>query len=61
MNSKITRIGVRATIASARASLTETAAAKALLPEIVRLMATDDAREGMLSFMERRAAKFEGR
>jgi len=54
-------LGVRATIASARASLTEEAAARALLPEIVRLMATDDAREGMMSFMERRAAKFEGR
>lgn len=54
-------LGVRATIASARASLTEAAAAKALLPEIMRLMATDDAREGMLSFMERRAAKFEGK
>jgi enoyl-CoA hydratase/carnithine racemase len=54
-------LGVRATIASARASLTEAAAAKALLPEIVRLMATEDAREGMMSFLERRAAKFEGK
>jgi enoyl-CoA hydratase/carnithine racemase len=54
-------LGVQATIASARASLTETDAAKALLPEIVRLMATEDAREGMMSFIERRAAKFEGR
>ncbi len=54
-------LGVRATIASARTWLDETAAAKALLPEIMRLMATDDAREGMMSFMERRAAKFEGK
>jgi len=54
-------LGVQATIASARASLVEAAAAKALLPEIVRLMATEDAREGMMSFLERRAAKFEGK
>ncbi|MBI3724806.1 crotonase/enoyl-CoA hydratase family protein [bacterium] len=54
-------LGVRATIASARASLFEAAAAKALLPEIMRLMATEDAREGLMSFIERRAAKFEGK
>ncbi len=53
-------IGVRSTIASARKSLTEEAAARALLPEIQRLMATDDAREGLMSFLERRAAKFTG-
>ena len=54
-------IGVRSTIASARKSLTEEAAARALLPEIQRLMATDDAREGLMSFLERRAAKFTGK
>jgi enoyl-CoA hydratase/carnithine racemase len=54
-------LGVRATIASARASIDEAAVAKALLPEIMRLMATEDAREGMMSFLERRAAKFEGK
>jgi enoyl-CoA hydratase/carnithine racemase len=54
-------LGVRATIASARQSLVEEAAARALLPEIQRLMATADAREGLLSFLERRAAKFEGK
>jgi len=53
-------LGVRSTIASARKSLTEEAAARALLPEIQRLMATDDAREGLMSFLERRAAKFTG-
>jgi enoyl-CoA hydratase/carnithine racemase len=54
-------LGVRATIASARRSLNEEAAARALLPEIVRMMATDDAREGLMSFIERRAAKFTGK
>ncbi len=54
-------LGVRATIASARRSLVEADAAKALMPELQKLMATDDAREGMMSFMERRAAKFEGK
>jgi enoyl-CoA hydratase len=54
-------LGVRATIASARKSLDEEAAARALLPEIVRLMATDDAREGLMSFIERRTARFTGK
>ncbi|MEO6419766.1 MAG: crotonase/enoyl-CoA hydratase family protein [Polyangiaceae bacterium] len=54
-------LGVQATIASARRSLVEEAAARALLPEIMRLMQTDDAREGLMSFLERRAAKFEGK
>ncbi len=53
-------LGVRATIASARRSLNEEAAARALLPEIVAMMNSDDAREGLMSFMERRAAKFTG-
>jgi enoyl-CoA hydratase len=54
-------LGVRATLESARRSRNEEAAARALLPEIVRLMKTDDAREGLMSFIERRAAKFTGR
>lgn len=54
-------LGVRATIASARASLNEAAAAAALMPEIVKLMASDDAREGLTSFLERRTAKFSGK
>ncbi len=54
-------LGVRATIASARKALNEEAAARALLPEIVRLMATEDAREGLMSFIERRTAKFSGK
>jgi enoyl-CoA hydratase/carnithine racemase len=54
-------LGVRATIASARKSLNEEAAARALLPEIVAMMGTEDAREGLMSFIERRAAKFTGK
>lgn len=54
-------LGVQATLASARKTLVEAEAAAALLPEILRLMATDDAREGMMSFLERRAAKFSGK
>ncbi len=54
-------LGVSATIVNARQSLAEEAAARALLPAILRLMASDDAREGLMSFVERRAAKFTGR
>jgi hypothetical protein len=50
-----------ATIASARKALVEEAAARALRPEIMRLMQTDDAREGLMSFLERREAKFTGK
>ena len=32
-----------------------------LVPQILSLMKTDDAREGLMSFVERRTAKFEGR
>ncbi len=54
-------LGVQATIASARAYLAEEAASRALMPEILRLMATDDAREGFMSFVERRRATFSGK
>jgi enoyl-CoA hydratase len=54
-------LGVRATIESARRALVEEAAARALLPEVQRLMASADAREGLQSFLERRGAKFEGK
>jgi enoyl-CoA hydratase len=53
-------LGVRATLASARRSLTEQAAIAELMPEILRLMKTADAREGMMSFIQRREAKFAG-
>lgn len=54
-------LGVRATIASARRVLAEEEAARALMPELMRLMASEDAREGLMSFVERRAARFEGK
>jgi enoyl-CoA hydratase/carnithine racemase len=56
-------LGVRATIASARSAMRdgEDAAKKALQAEAQRLMATDDAREGLQSFLERRAGRFAGR
>jgi enoyl-CoA hydratase/carnithine racemase len=54
-------LGVQATIASARKALNEQAAAAALLPEILRLMSSEDAREGLMSFVERRSAKFTGK
>lgn len=54
-------LGVRATIASARHALNEEAAIRELLPEIIRLMASEDAREGLMSFLERRTANFKGK
>lgn len=56
-------LGVRATIESARlaAERGPEAAAAALLPQARALMASEDAREGVQSFLERRAGKFTGR
>jgi enoyl-CoA hydratase/carnithine racemase len=56
-------LGVRATLASARLAQREgeDAAAAALVPEIRALMASEDAREGLQSFLERRAGRFAGR
>jgi enoyl-CoA hydratase len=56
-------LGVRATIASARKGAREgEAAAKAALGgEILGLMQSEDAREGLQSFVERRAGRFTGR
>jgi len=56
-------LGVRATIRSSRAAASEgpNNAIKALLPEILKLMESEDAQEGMHSFLERRAAEFKGR
>jgi enoyl-CoA hydratase/carnithine racemase len=56
-------LGVRATLESSRLAQREgdAVAAKALRGEIQRLMATDDAREGLQSFLERRAGSFSGR
>jgi len=56
-------LGVAATLASARKGRSEghTAAIQALRPEITRLMKSEDAREGIQSFLERRAGRYAGR
>jgi enoyl-CoA hydratase len=56
-------LGVRATLSSARKAVREgpRAAAGDLRAQIVELMKTADAQEGLMSFMERRAAKFAGK
>jgi enoyl-CoA hydratase len=56
-------LGVQATIRSARKSQREgfDAAAKDLMPQVLKLFATEDAREGVQSFIERRDGNFTGR
>jgi len=56
-------LGVAATLASARLGRDEGqgAAMMALTAQVVKLMASEDAREGVQSFVERRAAKFTGK
>jgi enoyl-CoA hydratase/carnithine racemase len=55
-------LGVQATLASARLALeNEAAAAARLLPDLQPILASDDAREGLQSFLERRTARFTGR
>jgi enoyl-CoA hydratase/carnithine racemase len=56
-------LGVKATLESARLFETQgpEATAKALLPRLRELAGSEDAREGMMSFLERREAKFVGR
>lgn len=55
-------LGVRATLASAQRALAEgdEAAAARLTPDMVALMQTADGAEGMMSFIERRPARFSG-
>ncbi|HYV36835.1 MAG TPA: hypothetical protein VE988_14095 [Gemmataceae bacterium] len=55
--------GVQATLASARLARVhgESAAIARLLPDLAPIMASEDAKEGLLSFIERRQAKFTGR
>jgi len=61
--SKSAPLGVAATLDSAhRARIEGEAAAFARLePDMVSLFATEDGREGLLSFVERRDARFVGR
>jgi enoyl-CoA hydratase/carnithine racemase len=56
-------LGVRATLASARLAVEagEAAAVARLVPDLVELMRSEDAREGMQSFIERRPGNFTGR
>ena len=56
-------LGVRATIESARKAQLEGfgAAVKDLMPQVTKLFQTEDAREGVQSFIERRDGKFTGR
>jgi enoyl-CoA hydratase/carnithine racemase len=56
-------LGVRATLASARLGLHEgeEAAARALPAQIAPILASDDAREGVQSFLERRPGRYAGK
>ncbi len=56
-------LGVAATLRSSRLSVDqgEAAAMRELLPELRALMKSEDAREGLSSFIERRAGVFRGR
>lgn len=56
-------LGVQATIASSRLALIEgqRAAAARLFPDLAPILGSDDAREGLASFVERRAARFSGK
>lgn len=56
-------LGVQATLASARLARArgEVVAFARLLPDLTALMSSDDVKEGLQSFIERRPAKFTGR
>ncbi|HTS55370.1 MAG TPA: hypothetical protein VMH26_19035 [Burkholderiales bacterium] len=53
-------VGVQATLASARLALREgeRSAFERMLPDLQRVMATDDAVEGLKAFLERREPRF---
>jgi enoyl-CoA hydratase len=56
-------LGVMATLRSARKALAEgpEAAARDLMPELAKIMQSEDVKEGLQSFLERRAGRFTGR
>jgi enoyl-CoA hydratase len=56
-------LAVQATLESARTAVRDGfySASNGLLPTILGLMQTEDAQEGLLSFLERRQAQFKGR
>lgn len=56
-------LGVQATLASSRLALParEEEAARRLLPDLQPILASDDVKEGLASFVERRKATFRGR
>ena len=56
-------LGVYATLASSRAALAENehAAAARLLPDLVPIMGSDDVKEGLRAFLERRPGTFQGK
>ena len=60
--SKQAPLGVRATLASARLARTqgEKPAIARLLPDLIPIMESEDFKEGVQSFIERREAKFRG-
>lgn len=56
-------LGVQGTLRNARLAMDQAPAAARdeLVPTLMRLSQTEDAQEGMMSFVERRAANFKGR
>ncbi len=56
-------LGVRATLASSRLAMAhgDEEAARRLMPDLVPIMKSDDVKEGVQSFVERREAKFTGK